>query len=342
MEFIERSFPVVACLGVAALAVKKFQELANQDHTFAPSPTIASRSDRFKVLAVKAGEPLKAPFGEFFLNKDGLYIHFRRWLPQGNIHPLPPKGIVVIIHGLGEHCARYDHVARGLNAAGFVVYGLDHQGHGRSEGDRLHLHKFEDFVDDVMAVVEIAKNENKLIANKTFILAHSLGGLIGITTLEKYQSQFAGAVISSPATLVDPSQVNAVTLAVVKFFGNFLPKLPVDKLNISTLADYMPVLDHYQNEPLVFHGAMSARIAHEMLSAMSRVHNEIAPKITLPYILIHSSEDKICNIQGSVDFHSKSGSKDKKFEQLKGGHELMNEKSGEAVTAVVNWLKSKL
>jgi alpha-beta hydrolase superfamily lysophospholipase len=114
--------------------------------------------------------------GEYFLNKDGLYIHFRRWIPQGNIHPLPPKGIVVLVHGLGEHCARYDHVARALNALGFVVYGLDHQGHGRSEGDRLHLNTFQDYVDDVMGLVSIAKSENPLIAKKTYILGHSMGG----------------------------------------------------------------------------------------------------------------------------------------------------------------------
>lgn len=176
MDKVEKFAKVAVVAGATALVLAKVKEVSEQDHSFTPSPTIASRQDRFKVLNTKPYEPLKAPMGEYFLNKDGLYIHFRRWIPHANIHPLPPKGIVVIIHGLGEHCARYDHLARALNTAGFVVYGLDHQGHGRSEGDRLHLKQFDDFVDDVMGLVRIAKTENPLIANKTFMMAHSMGG----------------------------------------------------------------------------------------------------------------------------------------------------------------------
>jgi hypothetical protein len=180
METVQKVATAAALVGVAAVTYGKLAKVMEQDHSFTSTPTIESRKDRFKVLGVKPGQALKAPLAEYFLNKDGLYIHFRRWLPQANIHPLPPKGIVVIIHGLGEYCSRYDHVARALNAVGFVVYGLDHQGHGRSEGDRLHVNKFDDFVDDVMALVNIAKSENPTIANKTFMIAHSMGGKPGL------------------------------------------------------------------------------------------------------------------------------------------------------------------
>ena len=170
MQSLEKPIRLAIGLGLAAVVFSKVRELSDQEHSFTASPSISSRKDRFTVLNVKPGEPLKAPMGEFFLNKDGLYIHFRKWIPQGNVEPLPPKGIIVLVHGLAEHCARYDHVAKALNNIGFVVYALDHQGHGRSEGDRLHLKSFDDYVDDVLAVVAMAKRDNPLIKNKTFIL----------------------------------------------------------------------------------------------------------------------------------------------------------------------------
>jgi hypothetical protein len=195
MDKVERAALIATCLGAAAFTYMKVSHLSQQDHEFQPTKTISTRQDRFKVLNTKPNQPLKAPMGEYFLNNDGLYIHFRRWIPMANIHPLPPKGIVVIVHGLGEHCARYDHVSRALNAAGFVVYSLDHQGHGRSEGDRLHLNSFQDYVNDVMAVVNIAKTENPLIAKKTFLLGHSMGGKF----FSSGQSKFFHVLISVPS-----------------------------------------------------------------------------------------------------------------------------------------------
>ena len=67
-----------------------------------------------------------------FLSAQRLLIFTRRWLTTN----ARAKGNVFIVHGLGEHMGRYEHVAAALTAAGFNVFGVDHQGHGRSEGER--------------------------------------------------------------------------------------------------------------------------------------------------------------------------------------------------------------
>ena len=51
-----------------------------------------------------------------------------------------------LVHGLGEHVLRYEHVAQKLVAAGYAVYGDDHRGHGRTgmeqyDGDTSRLGK---------------------------------------------------------------------------------------------------------------------------------------------------------------------------------------------------------
>jgi len=120
------------------------------------------------------------------------------------------------------------------------------------------------------------------------------------------------------------------------------PKAPIDKLDIKTLVQYYPIMDLYQNDPLVYHGQLPARLAYELLSNLKIVNSEIAAKITIPYILIHGTSDKICGIRGSDGFHAATSSKEKRYEKLTGAHELLNEGSGEAVTIVVNWLKARL
>jgi alpha-beta hydrolase superfamily lysophospholipase len=64
-----------------------------------------------------------------YTSADGTQIAGYRWDPAGE-----PRGAVQLTHGMGEHARRYEHVARALNEAGFVVYAQDHRGHGASIG----------------------------------------------------------------------------------------------------------------------------------------------------------------------------------------------------------------
>ena len=56
--------------------------------------------------------------------RDGLELRRHDWPPAG------ARGTIVIVHGLGEHIDRYDHVARAPQRAGWTVVGYDHRGHG--------------------------------------------------------------------------------------------------------------------------------------------------------------------------------------------------------------------
>jgi alpha-beta hydrolase superfamily lysophospholipase len=62
-----------------------------------------------------------------YTSADGAQIAAYRWDPAG-----APRAAVQVTHGMGEHARRYEHVARALNEAGFVVYAQDHRGHGAS------------------------------------------------------------------------------------------------------------------------------------------------------------------------------------------------------------------
>ena len=58
---------------------------------------------------------------------DNLSLYGYAWLPDGD-----PKAVLLIAHGMAEHCRRYERFATALTAAGYAVYSYDHRGHGRT------------------------------------------------------------------------------------------------------------------------------------------------------------------------------------------------------------------
>ena len=91
--------------------------------------------------------PTSPIFTRFFKSKaTGLWVYRRQWLPAPD---RPVQGVVFLCHGFGEHCGRYEHMAVEMTRAGFAVMGMDHQGHGQSEGDRAYAERFSHLVEDV-------------------------------------------------------------------------------------------------------------------------------------------------------------------------------------------------
>ncbi|HUU81215.1 MAG TPA: alpha/beta fold hydrolase [Acidobacteriota bacterium] len=60
-------------------------------------------------------------------------ISYQYWLPEDE-----PKAILIVVHGLAEHSGRYMNVVNYFVPLGYAVYGVDHIGHGKSEGERKY------------------------------------------------------------------------------------------------------------------------------------------------------------------------------------------------------------
>ncbi len=79
-----------------------------------------------------------------FAGVRGLEIFWQSW--QGDA---PPRGVVVISHGAGEHSGRYERPALELAELGYPVYALDHRGHGRSGGPRALVDRLDNAAADL-------------------------------------------------------------------------------------------------------------------------------------------------------------------------------------------------
>ena len=130
-----------------------------------------------------------------FTSSDGDNLALQDWpLPGG----VALRGTVVLVHGLGEHAGRYDHLARQLNRWGFAVRGYDQYGHGESDGVRGALPVVARLVEDLADVIDSTRARmDKGVP--LILLGHSMGGLVAGYLVAMGEVPVEGLVLSSPA-----------------------------------------------------------------------------------------------------------------------------------------------
>jgi acylglycerol lipase len=262
-------------------------------------------------------------------------IYYQAWLPDGNV-----TAVLLLVHGLGEHCGRYGNHINHYVPLGYAVYGLDHPGHGKSDGKREFIDRFSDFTDPLTRYCQMVKDWHP--GKPVFIFGHSMGGLITCCHLLDHPADFKGAIISAPAIKVSDS-ISPVTRFMGKIFSWIAPRAGVLSLDASAISRDPEVVDAYVNDPLVFHGKTPARLAAEMLKAMMRV-SEDADKITVPLIIVQGSEDKLVDPGGAQMLYDMAGSRDKTLKVYEGlYHEIHNEPERSTMFKDVEaWLEARV
>ncbi len=270
-----------------------------------------------------------------FNNAQKVCIYYQGWLPEGEA-----QAVLFIVHGLGEHSGRYMNVVNHFVPLGYAVYGLDHLGHGKSEGGREEVQRFEDYTDPLTTYYNMVKGWQA--GKPIFILGHSLGGLITTFYLLDNQEKFKGAIISAPAIKISEN-ISSMTITMSKILSKVAPKAGVLALDASMISRDPEVVKVYNSDPLVFHGKTPARLASEMLKSMLRVKAEVS-KISLPFITVQGSQDKLVDPGGAQMLYEGASSRDKTIKIYEGFyHEVFNEPEREVVLKdVETWLTARL
>ena len=262
-------------------------------------------------------------------------IYYQGWVPDGEV-----KGVLFLVHGLGEHCCRYENHVNYFVPKGYAIYGLDHLGHGKSDGQQEVIDRFSDYTDTLAIYYKMVKGWQT--GKPIFIMGHSMGGLISCYYLLDHQADFKGAILSAPAIKVSDN-ISTTTITMGKMLSVIAPKAGVLALDPTGISRDPEVVKAYVEDPLVFHGKTPARLAAEMLKAMQRVTEEVE-KITLPIIVVQGSEDKLVDPDGAQMLYDRAGSKDKTLKIYQGAyHEVHNEPEREIMFKdVETWLASRL
>src|SRR5471032_995161 len=270
------------------------------------------------------------------ITDDGLALHLRVW-PAGN----PRRGVVVLVHGLGEHIDRYDHVAQRLNALGFAVVGYDHRGHGRSPGPRGSMPCDDALCADLGRVLYAVRES---FPGPLVLLGHSLGGLIaGRFVAEGLQASPArwwraidALVMSSPA--LDPG-TNAVQKLLLAVIAPALPNLAVNNgLKVDWISRDANVVTAYAADPLV-HDRITGRLGL-FVARQGPAVIATAPRWTTPTLLMWAGADRCVAPRGSAAFAAGAPKNVVTQREWPGlFHEIFNEPEQDVVlTAMTDWL----
>ncbi len=263
----------------------------------------------------------------------GRSIYWRAWSAEA-----PARGLVVIVHGAGEHSGRYQHVAQRLVSAGYAVYALDHRGHGRSDGPRALIDRIDSAVDDLDRLVVIARDRHP--GTDVFMLAHSMGATIAVRYALVHQDRLRGLILSGALAALDAAPA-AVRLA-GRLLSAVAPTLPLIAVDPSLISRDPQVVDAYRRDPLVHHGRLPARTVAELAAAADRFPDEVAA-ITVPTLILYGTADRLCPPAGSVMLSQRIGAADTTVKAYDGlFHEILNEPEREAVLDdICAWLAAR-
>ena len=270
-----------------------------------------------------------------FVASDGDNLAVQDWpLDPGQ----PLRGVVIIVHGLGEHAGRYDHVARRLNHWGFAVRSYDQYGHGESGGPRGGLTSDDRLLDDLADIVDSTRSRMKK-GTPLIVLGHSMGGAVAALFVAKAVRAVDALILSSPA--LDPG-LNAFQKFLLSTLPKIAPNLRVGNgLDVMKISHDRAVIDDYKKDRLI-HDRISARLGRFIANAGAATL-AAAPRWKLPTLLMYAGADTLVNPQGSRRFSEiapKEAVTTRCFDALY--HEIFNELEAEPVFSELKvWLDAR-
>lgn len=267
---------------------------------------------------------------------DGLELYYQRWYPSS-----APRASVAIMHGVGGHSGQstYTHLINHLVPLGYSMYGLDLRGHGRSQGRRNSVKRWEDYRSDLRMLLQFI---NRTESNQPiFLLGQSLGGLIVLEYALHYHQELQGVIASAPAFSV--ANMSPIRIILLKVLSIIWPHLVIKpNINMSGISRDPEEVKKLLDDPLT-EVKVSLRLAMETLSA-GRWIQAHASSFRVPLLLIHGTADPIALPDASRTFFECVDFDDRTLKLYDGGfHQAFVDINRQQVlTDVAQWLDKHL
>lgn len=270
---------------------------------------------------------------EFRMQAEGCDVYGFHTQPQ------QIKGVVVLVHGFGEHSGRYKNtVIPNLLASDLAVVAYDNVGHGQSSGKRGHCPSYEALLGILNEVVQRAESIFPDLA--VFLYGHSMGGNLVLNYAMRRDARLSGIIATSPylrLAFQPPKLKMAMGRLMLRMKAAVTLPSGLDPKGISRIPEEV---EKYKNDPLV-HDRVSPMFSFPIMDAGEwAIQN--AKQLSTDTLLLHGTDDPIIDSEGTKEFHKNS---DKTTLALFGGgyHELHNDLCQTEMLETINsWLKAYL
>lgn len=271
---------------------------------------------------------------ETILSKDNLRLKVKSVAARGE-----RKAALAIVHGMGEHLERFNHMADYFSAHGCDVHLIDLRGHGKSEGKRGHTPDYEHLMSDLDVFLDYCHKQSPEVP--LFLFGHSMGGNLVLNYAIRRKPGIAGIIASAPylkLAFEPPAWKVLLAKTVVGILPGFAQPTG---LNPDHLSRDQEVVKTYKADPLVHDKMTPAFFMNVHFAGPYAI--EHADKIKLPTLVYHGSGDKITSHSGSLELKNKAGEKVevKIFDGLY--HELHNEPEKQQIFEYIHqWMTARL
>ncbi len=260
-------------------------------------------------------------------------VHFR-----GRAHRCEePRARVLLVHGLGEHSGRYDHVVEFLLSQKFDVARFDMRGHGHSGGPRGDAPTYETLLDDIDRFAR--EVDDVLPPAPVFLYGHSLGGNLVLNHALRRRSDWTGVVASAPAirTYEPPPRIKVL---VGRMLRPLVPGFRMHNgIDLDALARDGAVIDDYLGDPLT-HSRISVRLGLDVLESGEWLLQG-GHEAHQPILIIHGDADKLTSHEASRAFAE--ATRGVEFRSWPGGrHELHNDPDqADVLRFIADWITAQ-
>lgn len=272
---------------------------------------------------------------DMFITSDGLRLASVAWLPDGD-----PHALIILLHGVGEHAARYAHVGSALAEAGYAVHAVDHRTHGKSQGKpRCYFADFKQPLNDIKQFVAQVKADCP--GHPVFMMGHSMGSLLALLYALDHQDSLDGLISEGTPLTVDSLMPRPVT-EIGKLAKRVIPTVPAIPLDVNALSRDTAVVQAYKDDPLVYHQPLRVKMAVD-IAAYGVYVRERANRLRLPLLVLHGKADRVSPVSGSQHLYDRAASPDKTLHIYDDAyHEIHNEPDKEQfLTDITDWLAAR-
>ncbi|MCY4539327.1 MAG: lysophospholipase [Chloroflexi bacterium] len=272
-----------------------------------------------------------------FRNANGIAIFYREWLPDAG----KVRGIVLIVHGLGEHSGRYRHVAAALTEAGFLCFGIDQLGHGKSGGARVYIPDLRLAVDDLRQLVEIVTRQ--YAQEPVLLFGHSMGSLTGLEFALHYPDRLCGIALSGAAVNCEETRP-AWLMKLCLFAASYVPRLRLSPPTLPRVLTHEDeILKEWWEDPLIDRGMWRVGTSAALVLSSRRIRQS-AHQLTLPILALHGSDDHLVPASGALFLRQHAASADVSVKIYEGmRHELVNETCREdVIQTLTHWMLERV
>lgn len=256
----------------------------------------------------------------FFESFDQTKLFYRTWLSEK-----PNARACLIIHGYGEHSGRYNELVNALSEIPMSFFSFDLRGQGKSDGRRVDVEFFDDFVRDAESYLMFLQNSSRVSNQPIALLGHSLGGLIAIKLASRLENRLNKLVLSSPFLSAHGAASLGITFWLATVLNRLIPdvKLP-GPVKPNHLFHGAEKMREYLADTLI-ERRITTRLAHVLLSETRRIRREEF-SFKMPLLILASGDDRIVSLPATKAWFEKVAAPKKELKIYDGFyHEIFHE-----------------